>query len=157
LIEEYSVAAQIFKLSGTDLCELARNSVLQSGFEMSLKKRWVGDTCHLLGPDGNDIQKTNVPNIRLAYRYQTLMEERFMVLGGRMSADICEEEEMEASTHSEFLNPVGMEAYPDPMVKVGSGSPMVRGMSPSGGMPPEMKLDGPMREMGLGKEGETMR
>jgi hypothetical protein len=27
-----------------------------------------------------DIQKTNVPNIRLAYRYQTLMEERYMVL-----------------------------------------------------------------------------
>ncbi|KAJ3062069.1 AMP deaminase, partial [Quaeritorhiza haematococci] len=81
LIEEYSVAAQIFKLSGTDLCELARNSVLQSGWEMQMKKRWLGMNCHLPGPGGNDIQRTNVPNIRLAYRYQTLMEERFMVLG----------------------------------------------------------------------------
>lgn len=55
LIEEYSVAAQIFKLSGTDLCELARNSVLQSGFELSLKKRWLGDDCNLPGPQGNSM------------------------------------------------------------------------------------------------------
>ena len=55
LIEEYSVAAQIFKLSSTDMCEIARNSVLQSGFEMKLKKRWVGDNCHVAGPNGNGI------------------------------------------------------------------------------------------------------
>lgn len=75
LIEEYSVAAQIFKMSSTDLCELARNSVLMSGFEQQIKVKWLGQNCHLSGPAGNDIQKTNVPNIRLAYRYQTLMEE----------------------------------------------------------------------------------
>lgn len=33
LIEEYSIAAQVWKLSSSDMCELARNSVLQSGFE----------------------------------------------------------------------------------------------------------------------------
>ncbi|KAI8807631.1 hypothetical protein BJ742DRAFT_811342 [Cladochytrium replicatum] len=81
LIEEYSVAAQIWKLSGTDMCEVARNSVLQSGWEMKVKKHWLGEMCHLPGPQGNDIQRTNVPNIRLAYRYQTLMEERLLVLG----------------------------------------------------------------------------
>ncbi|RKO92458.1 hypothetical protein BDK51DRAFT_15600, partial [Blyttiomyces helicus] len=81
LIEEYSVAAQIWKLSSTDMCEIARNSCLQSGWEMQIKKRWLGDNCRYPGPAGNDIQKTNVPNIRLAYRYQTLMEERFMILG----------------------------------------------------------------------------
>jgi len=32
LLEEYSVAAQIYKFSPADMCELARNSVLQSGF-----------------------------------------------------------------------------------------------------------------------------
>lgn len=32
LVEEYSVAAQVWKLSATDLCEIARNSVLHSGF-----------------------------------------------------------------------------------------------------------------------------
>ena len=31
-MEEYSIAAQVFKLSSSDMCELARNSVLQSGF-----------------------------------------------------------------------------------------------------------------------------
>ncbi|KAI9203015.1 putative AMP deaminase Amd1 [Polychytrium aggregatum] len=91
LIEEYSVAAQIWKLSSTDMCEIARNSVLQSGWERQIKKHWLGDRCYLPGPIGNDIQKTNVPNIRLAYRYQTLMEERFMVLGslkGTRSVDL---------------------------------------------------------------------
>ncbi|KAI8917666.1 hypothetical protein DFJ77DRAFT_314426 [Powellomyces hirtus] len=83
LIEEYSVGAQIWKLSSTDMCEIARNSVLQSGWEMQIKKHWLGDQCNFHGPAGNAIQKTNVPNIRLAYRYQTLMEERYMVLGSR--------------------------------------------------------------------------
>ena len=32
-MEEYSIAAQVWKLSPTDMCELARNSVLMSGFE----------------------------------------------------------------------------------------------------------------------------
>lgn len=32
LVEEYSVAAQVWKLSATDLSEIARNSVLHSGF-----------------------------------------------------------------------------------------------------------------------------
>ncbi|KAI8894640.1 hypothetical protein BC833DRAFT_623767 [Globomyces pollinis-pini] len=80
LIEEYSVAAQIFKLSATDMCEIARNSVLQSGWELQLKKRWIGSKCDIPGPSGNDIHKSNVPNIRVAYRYQTLREERLMVL-----------------------------------------------------------------------------
>lgn len=32
LVEEYSVAAQVWKLTATDLCEIARNSVMHSGF-----------------------------------------------------------------------------------------------------------------------------
>lgn len=32
-MEEYSIAAQVWKLSSCDMCEIARNSVLQSGFE----------------------------------------------------------------------------------------------------------------------------
>ena len=31
-MEEYSIAAQVWKLSGVDMCELARNSVTMSGF-----------------------------------------------------------------------------------------------------------------------------
>lgn len=31
-MEEYSIAAQVWKFSSCDMCELARNSVLMSGF-----------------------------------------------------------------------------------------------------------------------------
>ena len=33
LIEEYSIASQIFDFSSIELAEIARNSVMQSGFE----------------------------------------------------------------------------------------------------------------------------
>ncbi|KAJ1547995.1 AMP deaminase, partial [Cladochytrium tenue] len=85
LIEEYSVAAQIWKLSSTDMCEIARNSVLQSGWEMvefrthAARFRLVQLNFFL------SIHKTNVPNIRLSYRYQTMMEERFMIFASGMS------------------------------------------------------------------------
>ncbi|RIA94494.1 hypothetical protein C1645_803545 [Glomus cerebriforme] len=79
LIEEYSVAAQIWKLSACDMCELARNSVIQSGFEMTVKKHWLGKDWRLPGPDGNNINKTNVPEIRMKFRYDTLMEEKGMI------------------------------------------------------------------------------
>lgn len=75
LIEEYSVAAQIYKLSNVDMCELARNSVLQSGFEAALKKHWLGKNYMTRGPDGNQMEKANVPDIRLAYREETYMHE----------------------------------------------------------------------------------
>ena len=43
LLEEYSVARASFDLSMTDLMELARNSILQSGFEDEFKKKWLGE------------------------------------------------------------------------------------------------------------------
>ncbi|KAI8374110.1 uncharacterized protein BYT42DRAFT_500179 [Radiomyces spectabilis] len=75
LIEEYSVAAQIWKLSSTDMCELARNSVIQSGWENKIKKHWIGHEWYKPGVAGNDMQKTNVPNIRVQFRHETLLEE----------------------------------------------------------------------------------
>mmetsp|Transcript_1531 Transcript_1531/g.2032 ORF Transcript_1531/g.2032 Transcript_1531/m.2032 type:complete len:727 (-) Transcript_1531:42-2222(-) len=79
LIEEYSIAAQVWKLSAVDLCEIARNSVLHSGFEHPLKMHWLGRTYNVPGPEGNDIEKTNVPNIRIHFRYQTWLDEyRFL-------------------------------------------------------------------------------
>jgi AMP deaminase len=53
LIEEYSIAAQIWKLSSTDMCEISRNSVLQSGWELSIKRHWLGENCDREGPEGN--------------------------------------------------------------------------------------------------------
>lgn len=75
LIEEYSVAAQIYKLSGVDMCELACNSVKQSGWEVAIKKHWLGKNFIVGGIDGNDIEKTNVPDIRVGYREETLKSE----------------------------------------------------------------------------------
>jgi AMP deaminase len=72
---------QIYKLPQSSLAELARNSVIQSGFEMELKRHWLGQHWYLPGASGNDIHKTNVPSIRLAYRHQTLLEELALVSG----------------------------------------------------------------------------
>jgi AMP deaminase len=55
-------------LSSADQCEIARNSVLQSGWEARYK-------IHFLGRDYSDIRETNVPEIRLMYREETLKEE----------------------------------------------------------------------------------
>lgn len=68
LVEEYSVATQVWKLSSVDQCEIARNSVLQSGWEVSFKKLY-------LGVDYSDIRETNVPPIRLRYRQEVRDEE----------------------------------------------------------------------------------
>jgi AMP deaminase len=46
LLEEYSVARATFDLSMTDMMELARNSILQSGFEESFKEKWLGKDYH---------------------------------------------------------------------------------------------------------------
>ncbi|ORY81929.1 hypothetical protein BCR37DRAFT_379834 [Protomyces lactucae-debilis] len=72
LIEEYSIATQIYRLSSIDTCELARNSVTQSGFEREVKKRWLGN-------DLETIEKTNVPLRRTNFRRASLREELSMI------------------------------------------------------------------------------
>ncbi|KAK7891199.1 hypothetical protein WMY93_023162 [Mugilogobius chulae] len=44
LMEEYAIAAQLWKLSTCDLCEIARNSVIQSGLSHQEKKHFLGPT-----------------------------------------------------------------------------------------------------------------
>ncbi|GAB2296879.1 hypothetical protein Dimus_030980 [Dionaea muscipula] len=75
LVEEYSIAASVWKLSSCDLCEIARNSVLQSGFSHALKSHWIGNEYYKRGPEGNDIHKTNVPHIRVEFRHMIWKEE----------------------------------------------------------------------------------
>uniref|UniRef100_A0A3Q3WHY6 AMP deaminase n=1 Tax=Mola mola TaxID=94237 RepID=A0A3Q3WHY6_MOLML len=75
LMEEYAIAAQLWKLSTCDLCEIARNSVLQSGLSHQDKKHFIGSNYLEDGPDGNDIRRTNVAQIRMAYRHETLCNE----------------------------------------------------------------------------------
>ncbi|KAL6138898.1 hypothetical protein ACLB2K_064177 [Fragaria x ananassa] len=83
LVEEYSIAASVWKLSSCDLCEIARNSVYQSGFSHALKSHWIGREYYKRGPDGNDIHKTNVPHIRVEFRETIWREEMKQVYLGK--------------------------------------------------------------------------
>ncbi|KAF8396954.1 hypothetical protein HHK36_018590 [Tetracentron sinense] len=83
LVEEYSIAASVWKLSACDLCEIARNSVYQSGFSHALKSHWIGKSYYKKGPDGNDIHKTNVPHIRVEFRDTIWREEMQQVYLGK--------------------------------------------------------------------------
>ena len=76
-MEEYSIAKQIYRLSQADTCEIARNSVLQSGYSDEEKAHWLGS----LDRWKNEILKTNVPNIRVKFRHKTWLEE-WLVLRG---------------------------------------------------------------------------
>ncbi|KAL6740925.1 hypothetical protein Aduo_014228 [Ancylostoma duodenale] len=75
LMEEYSIAAQVWKLSSCDMCELARNSVMQSGFEDKVKIHWLGPNYREEGVVGNDIHRTNVPDIRVSFRHEAHVDE----------------------------------------------------------------------------------
>lgn len=83
LVEEYSIAASVWRLSSCDLCEIARNSVYQSGFSHALKSHWIGKEYYKRGPDGNDIQRTNVPHIRVEFRETIWREEMQKVYLGK--------------------------------------------------------------------------
>eukprot|EP00271_Cylindrocystis_brebissonii_P004024 TRINITY_DN1537_c0_g1_i2.p1 TRINITY_DN1537_c0_g1~~TRINITY_DN1537_c0_g1_i2.p1 ORF type:complete len:137 (-),score=24.91 TRINITY_DN1537_c0_g1_i2:1820-2230(-) len=84
LVEEYSIAAQVWKLSSCDLCEIARNSVYQSGFSHPIKCQWLGQQCFKRGPDGNDIHKSNVPHMRVEYRHEVWLEELRLIFNGNL-------------------------------------------------------------------------
>jgi AMP deaminase len=75
LMEEYSIATQVWKLSSCDMCELARNSVTTSGFSHDAKQHWLGPNYTRDGVAGNDMTRTNVPDIRVAYRWETIYDE----------------------------------------------------------------------------------
>ncbi|OCF33342.1 AMP deaminase [Kwoniella heveanensis BCC8398] len=112
LLEEYSCAAQIYKLTPADMCELARNSVLQSGWEMQVKRHWIGQKWYLPGAAGNDIHKTNVPTIRLAYRHSTLLEELALIHHGRHSPSATPTHLKSAS--SQVPAPIQQQTQPQP-------------------------------------------
>lgn len=120
-MEEYAIAAQVFKLSTCDMCEIARNSVLQCGLSHQVgapgdgggpgpaaaagaspgggcergaaasgarprarqeKAKFLGESYQEEGPQGNDIRKTNVAQIRMAYRYETWCYELNLIAEG---------------------------------------------------------------------------
>eukprot|EP00003_Mantamonas_plastica_P016139 TRINITY_DN2700_c0_g1_i8.p1 TRINITY_DN2700_c0_g1~~TRINITY_DN2700_c0_g1_i8.p1 ORF type:complete len:555 (+),score=213.04 TRINITY_DN2700_c0_g1_i8:55-1719(+) len=85
LMEEYSVAAQVWKMNQIDLSEIARNSVLNSSLSPETKSKLLGDKWQEEGVASNDIQYTNLPNMRVAFRMDNLAREHNMV---RKVADI---------------------------------------------------------------------
>lgn len=94
IIEEYSVAASIYRLHSADLCELLRNSVITSGFADTLKKKWLGISLMSHGYFMENIGFVdnwydckadtsldhNVPAIRRQYRSKTLAGEWQLVI-----------------------------------------------------------------------------
>lgn len=105
-MEEYSIAAQVWKLSSCDICEIARYSVINSGFGIMEKKHWVSDNLddppasagagpshgghgsgHGHGQMGNDIYKTNVPDVRVSFRKETLQAENGLIQRVRKNND----------------------------------------------------------------------
>ncbi|XP_037551577.1 AMP deaminase 3 isoform X2 [Nematolebias whitei] len=88
LMEEYAIAAQLWKLSTCDVCEIARNSVLQSGLSHQEKKCFLGANYLKEGYEGNDIRRTNVAQIRMAYRQETLCNELSFIVDAVQSETI---------------------------------------------------------------------
>lgn len=82
------LSKQVWKLSSADLCEIARNSILQSGFHHFKKMTWLGDNYLLHGPAGNDTTRTNVPNIRIRYRDDLWDREMQYVFGFRFNRPV---------------------------------------------------------------------
>ena len=82
LMEEYATCAQMWRLSVADLCEIARNSVVLSGFPEADKKRWLGDDYAKEGIAGHDVRRTNVPRCRMQFRMDTLQDEKRFLESG---------------------------------------------------------------------------
>lgn len=51
-----------------------------------LKQQWLGSRYLEDGPNGNEITKTNVPNIRLSYRQETLQAELALLQGPMLNS-----------------------------------------------------------------------
>lgn len=78
LLEEYSVARATFGLSMTDMMEIARNSVLQSGFDEEFKRKWLGKN-YRKGLTFCDEGVTHVPLVRAKFRAEHLAIEHMFV------------------------------------------------------------------------------
>lgn len=54
---------------------------------LQIKMHWVCGNYWKPGPDGNDIHKTNVPNLRMRFRYDCHSEELNLVMSGAAAHD----------------------------------------------------------------------
>ncbi|CAJ1953637.1 unnamed protein product [Cylindrotheca closterium] len=77
LLEEYSVARATFDLSMTDMMEIARNSIMQSGFKEEFKEKYLGKNFRK-GATFCDEHSTHVPLIRAKFRAEHLAIEHML-------------------------------------------------------------------------------
>ena len=78
LLEEYTHARIAYDLSMLDMCELARNSVVQSGFDDARKRSWLGER-YADGAQGCEPCKCNVTPSRASFRTRLLHGELALV------------------------------------------------------------------------------
>lgn len=55
---------------------------------VQVKSYWLGPHYLKEGQEGNDIRRTNVPDIRVAYRFETLCEELNLITQAVQSEDL---------------------------------------------------------------------
>lgn len=55
---------------------------------MQIKQYWLGPNYTKEGVAGNDISRTNVPDIRVAYRNETLLDELAVIFGTKTTASV---------------------------------------------------------------------
>merc|ERR1711964_438187 len=79
LTEEYTTIKNQWPLSDTDIAEVARNSVLQSGFTDDKKKELISEYYKWGGVAGNDPLKTDIPARRAAFRHEVRLEEYYWI------------------------------------------------------------------------------
>ena len=87
---------QVWHLSSVDMCEIAANSVRMSGFSHADKKHFLGPDYQTCGPDGNALLCTNVPDIRVAYRYETHTAELELLTKGCCAVENGDDLDFEA-------------------------------------------------------------
>lgn len=81
LLEEYSIAAQIFRLTPMDKSEIATYSIKASCFEHRWKEQWLGKKYWYPDPFlANNPLKSNLGDIRPHYRSEALRREMRYVL-----------------------------------------------------------------------------
>ena len=63
-----------------------------------MKQHWLGPNYTRGGVAGNDMTRTNVPDIRVAYRFETLIDELSNIFSSQQQAKAAREEERVASS-----------------------------------------------------------
>lgn len=66
---------------------LQKSFILVFFISFQVKKHWLGPNYMKEGTAGNDITRTNVPDIRVSYRAETLLEELTTIFNPFCSSD----------------------------------------------------------------------